>query len=72
MFSEKIPTNGGDEKQWITAYCKARKQWLANHSRTILHSTVYRMNMMLSLIEKDDWAFSQPYYIANDVRIIVN
>lgn len=71
-FTEKIPSNGGDEKSWVTAYCKARKHWLSTHSRTILHKTTYRMNMMLSIIEKDDWHLSQPFYIANGVKIVAN
>ena len=69
-FSEKIPTNGGDEKQWIEAYCKARKHWLANHSRKILNKTVYRMNTMLDIIEQGDWNLSQSFYIANGVKIV--
>lgn len=71
-FASKIPINGGDEKEWVEQYCKARKSWLANHSRTILHGTVYRMNFMLSIIEKNDWELKQPFYIANDVKIVAN
>jgi len=69
MFSETLPTNGGDEKDWITAYCKSRKSWLENHSRKILHATSYRMKFMLDRIEKGDWELTQSPFVANDVKI---
>jgi chitosanase len=68
-FTESVPANGGNEKVWIESYCKARKNWLANHSRTILHNTVYRMDFMLDRIKKGDWDLSQSPFIANDVKI---
>lgn len=69
-FSEKVPAAGGDEKAWVTEYCKARKIWLENHSRKILNKTVYRMITMLSLIEKDDWCLEQSTYNINGVKIV--
>lgn len=69
-FSESVPTSGGSERAWVEAYCKARKSWLENHSRTILHNTVYRMNFMLDRIEKGDWELTQPPFVANDVKIL--
>lgn len=68
-FAESIPANGGNEKIWIESYCKARKNWLANHSRKILHNTVYRMDFMLDRIAKGDWDLTQSPFIANDVKI---
>lgn len=68
-FSEKVPANGGDEKAWISAYIKARKNWLANHSRTILHGTVYRMNCFLEQIKNDNWDLDKLPIIANGVKI---
>lgn len=65
MFPESIK----EEKPWVTAYCKARKLWLSNHSRKILHNTVYRMDFMLDRIEKGDWDLVQSPFIANDVKI---
>ena len=41
-FTEKTPAEGGDEKAWISAYVKARHDWLATHSKVILRATVYR------------------------------
>jgi hypothetical protein len=70
MFSERPPINGGDEKIWIESYCKARRNWLANHSRTVLHNTVYRMDFMLDRIKKGDWSLSQSPFVANDVKIL--
>ena len=69
-FSETLPVNGGDEKTWITCYCKARKFWLENHSRKILHNTVYRMNFFLDLIKDDDWNLTKDFYTANGVKIV--
>lgn len=69
-FSEVLPVKGGDEKAWITAYCKARRYWLANNSNTILHNTVKRMDFMLARIEKGDWELTQSPFIANDVKIV--
>ena len=68
-FKESVPANGGDEKVWVESYCKARKDWLENHSRKILHATVYRMDFMLDRIKKGDWDLTQPPFIANDVKI---
>ena len=68
-FTESVPANGGNEKVWIESYCKARRNWLANHSRTILHNTVYRMDFMLDRIKKGDWELTQSPFVANDVKI---
>jgi chitosanase len=69
MFSERPPINGGDEKVWIESYCKARRNWLANHSRKILNKTVYRVDFMLDRIKKGDWSLSQSPFVANGVKI---
>jgi chitosanase len=52
---EKFPKQGGDEKVWLQEYCKVRRNWLANHSRTILHGTVYRMDFFLKQIAAKNW-----------------
>jgi chitosanase len=54
-FPEKTPANGGDEKKWISQYTNARQDWLANHSNTILHATVYRTKYYKQLIANNDW-----------------
>ena len=52
---EKTPKEGGDEKVWLQEYCKVRRNWLANHSRTILHGTVYRMDFFLKQMAAKNW-----------------
>jgi chitosanase len=54
-FNETTPRQGGDEKVWLRDYCKARRSWLANHSRTILHGTVYRMDFFLKQMAANNW-----------------
>jgi len=72
MFPETLPVVGGREESWVTAYCSARKKWLANHSRKILHNTVYRMDFMIKCILANDWNLTKNTYIANDVKIVAN
>lgn len=54
-FDASTPANGGDEKVWLYEYCKVRRSWLANHSRTILRGTVYRMDFFLKQMQSDNW-----------------
>jgi len=54
-FDANTPANGGDEKVWLYEYCKVRRSWLANHSRKILHGTVYRMDFFLKQMQSDNW-----------------
>jgi chitosanase len=68
-FAEKVPVSGGDEKNWIKSYCDARLEWLANHSRVALHSTVYRMDFMKARIALDDWDLQKFPMNANGVKI---
>ena len=68
-FATVVPVKGGDEKQWIIDYCRARRAWLENHTKKILNNTVYRMDFMLDLIKKGDWTLSNPPFVANDVTI---
>ncbi|WP_119079535.1 chitosanase [Chitinophaga alhagiae] len=59
-FPERTPLHGGDEKSWVLAYTKARQQWLATHSKKVLHPTVYRTKTFLAQAEKDNWDLSAP------------
>ena len=54
-FAEPVPAKGGDEKNWIRQYTKARHEWLAGHSERILRKTIYRTNCYLCEIERDNW-----------------
>ena len=52
-----------DEKAWIKSYVKERKHWLANHSRTILRKTVYRMDAFRQLIDAANWELALPFRV---------
>lgn len=67
-FSEKVPVNGGDEKNWIIQYCKARLNWLKNHSNPILQKTTYRVHDFLVAQELDNWDLSE-VFSANGEKI---
>lgn len=67
-FSEVPPVKGGNEKEWIIAYTKARKSWLANHSERILRNTVYRPNCFLKCMDDDNWTLDKPV-IANGILV---
>jgi len=58
-----------DEKQWITQYVQARKQWLATHKKTILHKTIYRMETFEAAINDDNWDILKPI---NANGVIIN
>lgn len=66
-FSEKRPVQGGNEKKWVTAYVKARLNWLSNSSQ-LLKNTVYRPKFFLGEIKKNNWNFDCPL-IANGAKI---
>ncbi|HEY8920028.1 MAG TPA: chitosanase [Chitinophaga sp.] len=59
-FPEKTPANGGDEKAWITAYTKARQDWLANHPKKAVRPSVYRTKSYLAAIQQGNWMLAQP------------
>lgn len=59
-FPESTPANGGDEKKWISQYVEARRNWLANHSNPVLHTTVYRMKTMQLILDAEDWGLLLP------------
>ena len=69
-FTEKTPKDGGSEKVWIEEYCKARRSWLSAASLQALRNSVYRVNMFLTRIEKNDWELNQSKYNANGVEIV--
>jgi chitosanase len=54
-FAERTPAQGGNEKEWIEQYTHARHNWLATHSKEILHATVYRTRYYKELIASNDW-----------------
>ena len=54
-FSTAIPSNGGNEKEWITNYVNVRHSWLKNHSIELLRNTTYRTRCFQEQIENDNW-----------------
>lgn len=65
-FSENVPSKGGDEKRWITAYVNVRDEWLENNtSRPILQSTDYRTDSFIYAIRNDNWNLDKPFQIVN-------
>lgn len=71
MFPEKPPSNGGEEKAWITAYVNARHRWLANHENSELHSTVYRTRCFKGEIQRSNWNLDILPINANGVLVNV-
>jgi chitosanase len=59
MFSESLPTYGGDEKKWIASYIASRRKWLLRLPDP-LPTTVYRMDCFLKQIKINNWDLVQP------------
>lgn len=53
------------EEEWIKSYVSVRRDWLANHSNTLLHKTVYRMDSFRDLINNDKWDLPLPLTVRN-------
>lgn len=51
------------EKKWIAAYVATRRAWLANHPRSDLRKTAYRMDAFQRLIEQAYWGLELPLVI---------
>lgn len=70
QFKEPLPSNGGDEKRWISAYVLARHKWLeTNTKKPILRKTIYRTQCLLDNIATNNWYLEKPV-IMNGVTII--
>jgi chitosanase len=61
-FPERTPADGGEERAWITAYCAARRLWLASRS-PVLNRTTYRPQVFQQLISQDNWDLNLPLKI---------
>ena len=65
-FNEVVPSKGGDEKKWITAYVNSRDSWLENNTnRPILQKTDYRTDSFINAIREDNWQLDKPFRIVN-------
>jgi chitosanase len=67
-FSEKTPIDGGDEKDWITAYIETRHFWLKNHTNKAVRNSSYRTKDYLKMIADNNWNLDAPV-VANGKRI---
>jgi chitosanase len=62
-FPERKPIDGGDEKAWITAYCRARLHWFEN-STGALHTCQFRPKFFLGEIAKGNWNLDCPLVVS--------
>jgi chitosanase len=53
------PADVGEEA-WVTDYVAERRDWLATHSKPVLHATVYRMDAFQQLIQAGNWVLPLP------------
>ena len=51
------------ERDWVAAYLKVRRHWLATHRKLILRKTVYRQDSFLDMIELDLWDLHLPLVV---------
>lgn len=51
------------EHDWLRAYVKIRRAWLAGSSRKDLRATVYRMDAFQRLIDQDYWGLELPLVV---------
>lgn len=68
-FPQSPPANGGDERAWTKAYVNARHNWLRNHPREVVRSTIYRTRCFSREIERGNWDLSQVPINANGVQV---
>ena len=57
------PVSRIGERAWVEHYVAERREWLATHSITVLHLTVYRMDTFASLIREAAWDLPLPLRI---------
>jgi chitosanase len=68
-FPEKVPSRGGDEKEWIRAYVDTRHKWLQAHSNELLRKTIYRTRCFKDQISADNWGCNTLPISANGVNV---
>lgn len=70
-FPEVVPSRGGDEKAWVTAYVNVRHDWLATHENELLRRTIYRTQCFKDLIAAGNWNLDKLPVIAHGVAVNV-
>ncbi|MDH4285753.1 MAG: peptidoglycan-binding protein, partial [Gallionellaceae bacterium] len=68
MIRDRTSSNSGSiaslgEQGWISAYVKARHDWLSGHSRADLRATAYRMDVFQRLIDQGYWGLELPLVV---------
>lgn len=51
------------ENIWIDRYVSERRDWLANHSNSLLRRTIYRMDAFRHLIDEANWELGLPFRV---------
>jgi chitosanase len=51
------------QNTWVAHYVRTRRDWLANHSNSLLRKTVYRMDAFRRLIDQGRWALELPLHV---------
>ena len=58
-FQENPPDLGGDEKEWIMAYVRARNEWLSQHRRPAVRASAYRTRDLEREVNRGNWDLAQ-------------
>jgi chitosanase len=59
------------EYEWLKAYIKVRRTWLATNRRADLRATVYRMDALQRLMDQGYWGLELPL-VVRDVEISID
>ncbi|HQO21064.1 MAG TPA: chitosanase [Acidobacteriota bacterium] len=68
-FREVPPSMGGKEKEWITAYTRARNKWLLERSSAAVKASAYRTKDLMKMIEEKNWNLDKLPLIANGISV---
>lgn len=68
-FPESTPRNGGRERTWIRQYSEVRRDWLANHSKTILHAVAIRPKTYLKEMDRNNWDLKITPIVCNGISV---
>lgn len=56
-----------EAQSWTQHYVMERKNWLATHSNSLLHKTVYRMNSFQLLMDQEKWELDLPLRVRGNI-----
>lgn len=51
------------QNTWIEHYVNVRREWLGNHSNSLLRKTIYRMEVFRNLIHETNWDLRLPFFV---------